>query len=92
MFDPEILYNSFQYVYIHVDQVSRSSIIQLRLFLTDFILDVARDTGIVLDPVYTGKAVQGLLKELRDRPSQFAGKRILFIHTGNYRSACHHAQ
>ena len=51
---------------------------------------MARDTGIVLDPVYTGKAVQGLLKELRDRPSQFAGKKILFIHTGNYRNTCHH--
>ncbi|MGC4066115.1 MAG: D-cysteine desulfhydrase family protein [Polyangiaceae bacterium] len=41
-----------------------------------FIVNVARKTGIVLDPVYTGKALFGL-SQLPERPS-----RALFIHTG----------
>ncbi|HWQ07544.1 MAG TPA: D-cysteine desulfhydrase family protein [Holophaga sp.] len=42
---------------------------------------VAHEEGVVLDPVYTGKAMHGLLAELRK--GTFAGmKRILFIHTG----------
>jgi D-cysteine desulfhydrase len=45
------------------------------------LLDLARREGIVLDPVYGGKAFHGLLRELAD--GRFAGARnILFIHTG----------
>lgn len=43
--------------------------------------EVARLEGIVLDPVYTGKTMHGLLDCLRKDPKQF-GRRILFIHTG----------
>jgi D-cysteine desulfhydrase len=43
--------------------------------------DVARAEGLILDPVYTGKAFHGLKAELlRDRSS--FGERICFIHTG----------
>lgn len=41
-----------------------------------FIGDVARACGLVLDPVYTGKALYGL-SQLPDKP-----KSVLFIHTG----------
>lgn len=42
---------------------------------------VAKTEGIVLDPVYSGKAMHGLLTEIRK--GTFAkGQRILFIHTG----------
>jgi D-cysteine desulfhydrase len=41
-----------------------------------FIAEVARRTGLVLDPVYTGKALFGLA-QLTPKPS-----RTLFIHTG----------
>jgi D-cysteine desulfhydrase len=41
-----------------------------------FIRDVARATGLVLDPVYTGKALFGLSR-MPDKPA-----RVLFIHTG----------
>ena len=41
-----------------------------------FIADVAKKTGLVLDPVYTGKALYGLAR-LASKPS-----RVLFIHTG----------
>ncbi len=43
--------------------------------------DVARAEGLVLDPVYTGKAFHGLRGELaRDRRA--FGERVVFVHTG----------
>ena len=41
-----------------------------------FILEVARRSGLILDPVYSGKALFGLSR-LTPKP-----KRVLFIHTG----------
>jgi D-cysteine desulfhydrase len=41
-----------------------------------FILEVARGSGVILDPVYTGKALFGLAR-LTPKP-----KRALFVHTG----------
>ena len=46
-----------------------------------FIRDVARSEGLILDPVYTGKAFYGLAQELRRRRDAF-GQRVVFIHTG----------
>ncbi len=43
--------------------------------------DVARLSGMVLDPVYTGKAFHGMMSELR-RDRHVFGPRIVFIHTG----------
>lgn len=43
--------------------------------------DVARTEGIFLDPVYTGKAFYGMVRELEQNPGRF-GERIIFIHTG----------
>ncbi|XP_022093838.1 bifunctional D-cysteine desulfhydrase/1-aminocyclopropane-1-carboxylate deaminase, mitochondrial-like [Acanthaster planci] len=48
----------------------------------EFIFDVAATTGIILDPVYTGKAAFYLIKMMKERPEAFRGKKILFIHTG----------
>jgi D-cysteine desulfhydrase len=42
---------------------------------------VARTEGIILDPVYTGKAFYGMTQELRHDPGRF-GERIVFFHTG----------
>lgn len=47
----------------------------------DLIKSVAENTGIILDPVYTGKAVYGLLDQLRKEKFP-KGERILFLHTG----------
>ena len=47
-------------------------------------VNVASSTGVMLDPVYTGKAALGLVKELQNSSDTFKGKRILFLHTGNY--------
>ena len=44
---------------------------------------ISRETGILLDPVYTLKAVFSLLRELNKPNSSFErGTRILFVHTG----------
>lgn len=45
------------------------------------IVSLAREEGILLDPVYTGKAFLGLLDHLSRDPKQF-GSRVCFIHTG----------
>lgn len=41
---------------------------------------VARNEGIVLDPVYTGKAFFGMLAEIES--GNLTGENILFVHTG----------
>lgn len=45
------------------------------------IRDLVRLEGVVLDPVYTGKAYFGMVSELQKDPKSF-GDRIVFIHTG----------
>lgn len=46
-----------------------------------FLVEVARKTGLVLDPVYTGKAMWGLARAV-ERGDIARGARVLFIHTG----------
>jgi D-cysteine desulfhydrase len=43
--------------------------------------EVARREGVVLDPVYSGKAFHGMVSELARDPARF-GKAICFVHTG----------
>lgn len=45
------------------------------------IRDVCRSDGIVLDPVYTGKAFHGMVAELAADPGRF-GAAVAFLHTG----------
>jgi D-cysteine desulfhydrase len=45
------------------------------------IRDLARRDGVILDPVYTGKAFHGVVTELARDRGRF-GERIVFIHTG----------
>ena len=45
------------------------------------IVDLARRDALVLDPVYTGKAFHGLLREL-ERDREHFGQRVVFLHTG----------
>ncbi|HSO35581.1 MAG TPA: pyridoxal-phosphate dependent enzyme [Labilithrix sp.] len=46
-----------------------------------FLVRVARATGLVLDPVYTGKALFGVAQAVK-RGEIAAGARVLFLHTG----------
>lgn len=43
--------------------------------------DLCRRDGVVLDPVYTGKAFHGVVTELARDRTRF-GERIVFVHTG----------
>ena len=45
------------------------------------VIRVARQEGLVLDPVYTAKAFGGLLEQIRRDPKEL-GPRVCFIHTG----------
>jgi D-cysteine desulfhydrase len=45
------------------------------------VMDLAREEGILLDPVYTAKAFRGLLDRLEQTPGAL-GRRVCFIHTG----------
>jgi D-cysteine desulfhydrase len=47
----------------------------------EMVAAAARQAGLLLDPVYTAKAVLGLLAEARRRPGSL-GRRVLFVHTG----------
>lgn len=47
----------------------------------EFICDIAETEGIILDPVYTGKAMKGLYTEIKKGTFKDS-KNILFIHTG----------
>ena len=46
-----------------------------------FIKDVAKNTGVVFDPVYTGKSFFGIIEELKKSNPLLKGN-VLFIHTG----------
>jgi 1-aminocyclopropane-1-carboxylate deaminase/D-cysteine desulfhydrase-like pyridoxal-dependent ACC family enzyme len=48
----------------------------------DFLRNVISETGILFDPVYTGKCLWGLYEELRTNRFPNDGKNILFLHTG----------
>ena len=56
-----------------------SSIMQI---LTDLIVDVCSTTGVPLDPDFCVKAVNGMLGEMKKNPERFAGRRVLYLHTG----------
>lgn len=43
---------------------------------------IARCSGILLDPVYTIKGARGLLTSLQERPDMFRGRKVVFLHTG----------
>jgi len=46
-----------------------------------FLQKTAQQEGILLDPVYTGKAFRALVSKAKQQPD-LLGKRVLFIHTG----------
>ena len=48
----------------------------------EMLVQVGAASGVVLDHVYTGKALYHFVEHARRRPEDFRGKRILFWHTG----------
>ena len=51
-------------------------------FSIAMLCDISTSTGIILDTVFTQKAVKGMLCEMKKTPDRFKGHRILFLHTG----------
>ncbi|KAI3757103.1 hypothetical protein L6452_04636 [Arctium lappa] len=47
-----------------------------------FVKEVAETTGVILDPVYSGKAAYGMMKDMAQNPAKWERRKILFIHTG----------
>jgi D-cysteine desulfhydrase len=88
---PEILYESMEYMDVNIPvspkdiniidgYVGRGYAIS-RPEELKFIHDLAKLEGIILDPVYTGKAMYGLTEEIKKGTFKDY-KNILFIHTG----------
>ncbi|KAG6584431.1 putative D-cysteine desulfhydrase 1, mitochondrial, partial [Cucurbita argyrosperma subsp. sororia] len=48
----------------------------------NFVKEVPESTGVVLDPVYSGKAAYGMMIDMSENPKKWEGRKILFIHTG----------
>ncbi|PIN25515.1 D-cysteine desulfhydrase [Handroanthus impetiginosus] len=47
-----------------------------------FVREIAETTGVVLDPVYSGKATYGMMRDMAENPEKWEGRKVLFIHTG----------
>lgn len=62
----------------HVGEGYGKSSVDLR----QFCIQALNDSGIVLDRVYTGKSVFGLMKELKNNPNRFRGNKVMWVHTG----------
>jgi len=48
----------------------------------DFVTQFSLETGIVLDPVYSGKALYNFFKVVEEDPETYSGQNVLFWHTG----------
>ena len=48
----------------------------------DFIIKFALETGISLDPVYSGKALFQFMNEVKTNPESYRNSRVVFWHTG----------
>lgn len=87
----DILHESFGYTNVQVDfsndeihildgYVGRGYA-QSRPEELDFIHELAKSEGVILDPVYTGKAMYGLAQEIKKGTFENC-ENILFVHTG----------
>ena len=47
-----------------------------------FVHAVALRTGIILDPVYSGKALYNFVEDVKKNPDEWKDKKVLFVHTG----------
>ena len=75
---------------LRLDQVGRGYS-QLSAQVEDAILLAARTEGIVLDPIYTGRALAGLVAAVRDHDIR-PGRRTVLFHTGGMPGLFGHRQ
>lgn len=88
----DILLDMYKRDEIAIDEINQSRIIINDDYVGDgyalsraneieFICEIAKSEGFILDPVYTGKAFLGMISEIEK--GKFSNyKKILFIHTG----------
>lgn len=90
--DPEFFYDKLDGIFreMGVDEgVSSRALLRLEQCIGDgyakstrseleFLIEVAHATGVILDPVYSGKAALGMVADLAARPA----RRAVFLHTG----------
>ena len=91
--DPDFFYDKLDTIYSEMGlpaaEVSSRSLLRLEQCIGDgyakstpeeleYLVEVSRATGVVLDPVYSGKAALGMVADLAARPVE----RACFIHTG----------
>ena len=79
LFDEEIATELVEQVHVH-NQFHCEGYAKYDKDLLQFIVDFYRKTGIPLDPIYTGKAMRGMLEIISD--PLFDNQTILFFHTG----------
>ncbi|KAK4778539.1 hypothetical protein SAY86_006067 [Trapa natans] len=48
----------------------------------EFVKEISMSTGVILDPVYSGKAAYGMMKDMTQNPKNWEGRKVLFVHTG----------
>ncbi|XP_024531771.1 putative D-cysteine desulfhydrase 1, mitochondrial [Selaginella moellendorffii] len=48
----------------------------------ELVKEISEATGVILDPVYSGKALHGMVKDMVCDAKYWTGKKVLFIHTG----------
>ncbi|CAH9066070.1 unnamed protein product [Cuscuta epithymum] len=92
--DPEYFYKYVQFLLDGLDaRISSSDIVSIQNAKglgyamntseeLKFVKEIAETTGVVLDPVYSGKAAFGMLKDMGENPKKWEGRKVLFIHTG----------
>jgi D-cysteine desulfhydrase len=67
-------------IFISADYVGRGYALSTSVEL-DFIKSFARSEGVLLDTVYTGKAMYGLVEDIK-KGKYKKGSKVLFVHTG----------
>lgn len=66
---------------IHLMEYAHTGYGQISEQNAEYIKDFAKDQGVLLDPVYTGKAFYGIVQEIQKDNPLLKGN-VLFIHTG----------
>lgn len=46
------------------------------------VLDTSQATGIICDPVYSGKALYQMMRDITANKDEWAGRKVIFLHTG----------
>ncbi|KAK9947374.1 hypothetical protein M0R45_003003 [Rubus argutus] len=81
--DPDYFYNDVQGLLDGLEGgIDSHDIVDIQNEVLYFVKEIAAATGVILDPVYSGNAAYGLLKDMAENPKKWEAGKILLIHTG----------